>query len=39
MDNITEEVRTLKSKLNELEKAMKTGPKDIVKQFAEFIEV
>lgn len=39
MDNITEEVRTLKSKLNQLEKAMKTGPKDIVTQFSEFIEV
>jgi len=39
VDNITEEVKTLKSKLKELEKAMKTGPKEIVKQFSEFIEV
>ena len=39
MDNITDEVKTLKSKLSQLEKAMKTGPKDIVKQFSEFIEV
>ncbi|XP_078369378.1 LOW QUALITY PROTEIN: inverted formin-2-like [Oculina patagonica] len=38
VDNVTEEVKTLKSKLNELEKAMKTGPKDIAKQFSEFTE-
>ncbi|KAJ7363371.1 hypothetical protein OS493_011659 [Desmophyllum pertusum] len=39
VDNITEEVKNLKSKLNELEKAMKTGPKDITSQFSEFVEV
>ena len=39
VDNITEEVKALKSKLKELKKAMKGGPKDIAKQFSEFVEV
>ena len=39
IDNITEEVKTLKSKIKQLEKAMKTGPKDVSAQFSDFIEV
>ena len=39
IDNITEEVKTLKSKIKELDKAMKTGPKDVSAQFSDYIEV
>ena len=39
VDNITEEVKNLKSKLKELEKAMKNGPKDVSKQFSDFVTV
>lgn len=39
VDNITEEVKTLKSKIKNLEKAMKTGPKDVSAQFSDYIEV
>ena len=39
VDNITEEVKTLKGKLKELEKGLKKGPKDISSQFSEFVQV
>lgn len=38
VDNITEEVKTLKGKLKELEKGLKKGPKDISSQFSEFVQ-
>ncbi|XP_068701516.1 inverted formin-2-like isoform X1 [Montipora foliosa] len=38
VENITEEVKNLKAKLKELEKAMKNGPKDVSKKFNDFME-
>ena len=32
-------MKNLKSKLKELEKAMKNGPKDVSKQFSDFVTV
>ena len=39
VENITEEVKNLKAKLKELEKAMKNGPKDVSEKFNDFMEV